>query len=68
MGPVLSPDKDKGVPPPCTAGTEHSLLRSPDTWPLDNKNGEVEKALIETRMIVTTAVTGKKPDSDILSI
>ena len=63
MEPVLSPDKVNGVPPPCTAGIEHDILRLSDTRPLENKNGEVEKACVATRIIVTPAVTGKNPDA-----
>ena len=61
MEPVLSPDREKGGPTPCTTGTEHALLRSSDTRPLDNKNGEVDKARVATGIIVTPAETGKKP-------
>ena len=50
------------------AGVEHALLRSPDNSPLDNKNGEVEKARFVTGIIVTPAATGKKPADVILSI
>ena len=68
MEPVLSPEKEKGGPPHCTAGTEHALLRLSDTRPLDNKNGEVNKAHIATGIIVTPAATGKKPAAVISSI
>ena len=68
MEPVLSPDKEKGGPPPWTAGTEHALLHSYDTRPLENKNGEVQKARVATGIIVTPAATGKKPADVILSI
>ena len=67
MEPELSPDKEKGGPPPCTAGTEQALRRSPDTRPLDNKNGEVDKAHVVTGIIVTPAATGKKPAAAISS-
>ena len=68
MEPVLSPEKDKGGPPPCTEVKEHDLLRSHDTRPLDNKNGKVDKARVATGIIVTTAAAGKKPAAFILSI
>ena len=68
MEPVLSPDKDKVGPPTCTTGTEYALLRSPDTWTLDNKNGEVDKSSVTTGIIVTPAATGKKPAAIISSI
>ena len=66
--PVLSPYKEKGLPPPCKAGIEHAILRSPDTRLLDNKNGKVEKALVATGIIVTLAAAGKKPDAIVSSI
>ena len=62
MEPVLSPDKEKVGPLPCTAGTEHYLLLSPVIRPLDNKNGEFDKAHIMTGIIVTSAATGNKTD------
>ena len=68
MEPVLSPDNEKGGPPPCTAGTEHALLRLYDTRPVDNKNGEVDKARVATGIIVTPAATAMKPAAVILSI
>ena len=68
MEPILLPDKDKGGPPPHTAGTEHALLRSPNTMLLDNKNGEVKKYCVMTGIIVTPEATGKKPAAVILSI
>ena len=64
--PVFSPDKEKGGPLSCTAGTEHALFRSPDTRPLDNKNGGVEKARVTIELIVTPEAMGKKP-ADIIS-
>ena len=68
MEPVLSPENYKGGPPPCTTVTEHALLLSPDTRPLDNKNGDIEKARVATGMIVTSAEMGKKPAAFISSI
>ena len=68
MEPVLSPYKDKGVPPPCTAGAEYYLLSLPDTRPLDNKNGEVDKARVATGIIVAPTSTGEKPAAFVLSI
>ena len=68
MEPLLLPDKEKVGLPPFTAGTEHDFLRSPDTRPLDNKNGEVEKSCVATGIIVTPAATGKKPADVILYI
>ena len=68
MEPVLSPDKEKRGPPPCTAGTEHNLLCYPDTRLLDNKNVEVNKARVAIGIIVTPAAKGKKPAAIISSI
>ena len=68
MEPVLLPDKKKGGPPPFTTGIEHAILCSPDTMPVYNKNGEVEKSRVATGIIVTPAATGKKPAAVILSI
>ena len=68
MEPVLSLYKDKRGPPPCTADTEHALLRSTNTSPLDNKNGEVGKARVATGIIVTPVATRNKPAAVILSI
>ena len=68
MEPVLSPDKGNGGPPPCTAVIEHALLRLSDTRPLENKNGEVDKARVATGIIVTPSATGKKPSAVIFSI
>ena len=68
MEPVLSPDKEKVGPPPCTAGTEHALLCQPDTSLLKIKELEVDKARVATRIIVSPAETGKKADGVILSI
>ena len=68
MEPVLSPEKEKGGPPPCTAVTEHALLLSPDTRTLENKNAEFDKARVSTGVIVTPAATGKKPAAVILYI
>ena len=48
--------------------TEHALLRSHDTRPLDNKNGEAEKARVATGIIVTPAEMGKKPAAIISAI
>ena len=56
--PLLSPDKEKGRPAPYTEGTKNSLLLSPDTRPLDNKNGEVNKARVATGIIVTPCSDG----------
>ena len=50
------------------AGIEHDLLCSIDTRPLDNKNGEVNKAHVTTGIIVTPTATGKKPAAVIFSI
>ena len=61
METVFSPDKEKGGSPSCTKGTEHSLLRLPDTRPLDNKNVEVDKARVATGIIVTPTAMRKKP-------
>ena len=58
---MLSPDKEKVVPPPYTAGIEHDLLRFPDTRLLDNKHEEVEKSPVATGIFVTPVVMGKKP-------
>ena len=61
MEPVLSLDREKGGSPPCTAGTEHDLLRLPDTRLLDNKNGEFDKARVATGIIIAPAATRKNP-------
>ena len=68
MEPVLSPDKVNGGTPPCMAGIEHALLSLSDTRPLENKNGEFDKARVATRIIVTPAATGKKHSAVIFSI
>ena len=68
MEPVLSPYKEKGGTPPFTEVTEHAILCLPDTRPLYNKNGEVEKYCVATGIIVTPTVTGKNPAAVILSI
>ena len=68
MEPIFSPDKEKVEPPPYRAGKEHDLPRSPDTRPLDNKNGEVYKSRVATGVIVTPAATRKKPAAVISSI
>ena len=68
MEPIFPPDRDKGGPPPCTAGTENALFRLTDTRPLDNTKGEFDRAHVATGMIVTHAATGKKPADVISSI
>ena len=68
MEPVLSLDKDKVGPPPCTAGIEHTLLCSPDTMLLDNKKGDVKKAPVATGIIVIPAAAGNNPAAVISSI
>ena len=68
MEPVLSPYKEKGGPPPCTAGIEHYFLHLSDNRPLDNKNIEVKNSCAATGIIVTPVATGKKPADVILYI
>ena len=65
---MLSPDKKTILPHPFTEGTEHALLRSPDTRLLDNKNVEFNKDCVATGIIVTPTATGKKPAAVISSI
>ena len=64
----MEADKEKGETPPCKAGTEHDILLSPDTRPLDNKNCEADKSRVATGIIVTPAATRKNPAAVILSI
>ena len=68
MESVLSLDNKKGVPPPCTPGTEYDILCLPKTRPLDNKNGEVEKACVVKGIIITPAAKRKKVADVISSI